>query len=276
MSWGADGLLFGQASKGVMRVSADGGEPQILVQVEKDEIALRPQMLPGRGAVMFTLASTNLLRPQESLADPGWDEARVVVQLLDTRERKTVIEGGSDGRYMPTGHIVYALAGTLRAIAFDVTRSEVTGGAATVVEGVARTRYSSIMTGSAQYSVSTTGSLVYLPGPVSTSSAPPRDLALYDRAGRVEPLNLPPMLYESPRMSPNGKELAVSTSDVNNMNVWLYDLARKSPPRQLTLQGRNRYPIWSADGRRVAFQSDREGDLAISRNPPTAPGQRSG
>ena len=68
MSWGADGLLFGQASKGVMRVSADGGEPQILVQVEQDEIALRPQMLPGRAAVMFTLASINLLRPQKSLS----------------------------------------------------------------------------------------------------------------------------------------------------------------------------------------------------------------
>jgi serine/threonine-protein kinase len=270
MSWGADGLVFGQASKGVMRVSADGGEPQLLVRVDNDEVALRPQVLPDRRAVMFTLASdlTNLLRPLENPADSGWDKARVVVQQLDTGERKTIVEGATDGRYLSTGHVVYAVGGTLRARSFDVTRPEVTGAAAAVVvEGVARTRYGPRMTGLAQYSVSTTGSLVYVSGPASTSSPPPRDLALYDRNGRVETLNLPPMLYESPRTSPNGQEVAVATADASNVQVWLYDLVRKSPPRQLTLQGKNRYPIWSADGRRVAFQSDREGDLAIFSQP---------
>ena len=168
---------------------------------------------------------------------------------------------------MPTGHIVYALAGTLRAIAFDITRPEATGGAATIVEGVAHTRYSSIMTGSAQYSVSATGSLrVPAWHRINVIGSAARSGPLR-QGGRVEPLNLPPMLYESPRISPNGQELAVSTTDASNMNVWLYDLVRKSPPRQLTLQGRNRYPIWSADGLRVAFQSDREGDLAIFSQP---------
>jgi dipeptidyl aminopeptidase/acylaminoacyl peptidase len=157
---------------------------------------------------------------------------------------------------------VYAVGGTLRAVAFDATRREV-GGAATVVEGVNRTRLGSNIGGLAQYSLSATGSLAYVAGPVSTASAPPRDLALYDTNGGVESLNLPPMLYESPRISPNGQEIAVSTLDDDNVNVWLYDLARKTPLRQLTLQGRNRHPIWSADGLSVAFPSDREGDLAI-------------
>ena len=135
-----------------------------------------------------------------------------------------------------------------------------------MVEGVARARYGSIFTGSAHFSMSATGSLVYISGPVSASS-PPRDLALYDRRGGREALNLPPMLYEFPRMSPNGQEVAASTADGSNENVWVYDLSRKSPLRQLTLQGRNRYPVWSGDGRRIAFQSDREGDLAIFVQP---------
>ena len=111
MSWGVDGLVFGQAAKGVMRVSADGGEPELLVPVNEDELALGPQVLPGGRAVLFTHASdlTNLMRPQESFdrfSIDAWNKARVVVESLQTRERTALIEGGSDGRYDPTGHIV--------------------------------------------------------------------------------------------------------------------------------------------------------------------------
>src|SRR5262245_21814749 len=134
MSWERDGLVFGQASKGVMRVSPDGGEPQLLVHVKENEVALRPETLPGGRALIFTLASdvSDLIRPRESIEEPGWDKARVVVQLLDTGERKTLVEGATDGRYTPTGHIVFVVGGTLRAISFDATRLEVTGGAATI------------------------------------------------------------------------------------------------------------------------------------------------
>ena len=69
-----------------------------------------------------------------------WDKARIVVQSLQSGERKTLIEGGSDPRYLPTGHIVYAVSGRLFAIALDVRRLEVKGGAVPIVEGVLRQR----------------------------------------------------------------------------------------------------------------------------------------
>ena len=161
MSWGPDGIVFGQGSKGIMRVSPNGGTPDVLVRVKDGEEAHGPQLLPGGQHVLFTLATGTAL--------DRWDKARIVVQSLTSGERKTLIEGGSDARYVPTGHIVYALSGSVFAVAFDVQRLEVKGGAVPMVEGVRRAAGSA--TGAAHFSFSSTGSLIYIPGPVSTSSA---------------------------------------------------------------------------------------------------------
>ena len=181
MSWGPDGIVFGQGRKGIMRVSPNGGAPDVVVRVEDNEEAHGPQLLPGGQHLLFTLATGNAI--------DRWDRARVVVQSLTSGERKTLIEGGSDGRYVPTGHIVYALSGRVFAVAFDVRRLEVKGGAAPMVEGVRRSGGSG--TGTAHFSFSSAGSLIYIPGPVSTSSAQ-WEIALIDRKGGVERLKLPP------------------------------------------------------------------------------------
>src|SRR4029077_6703517 len=155
MSWGKDGIVFGQAGRGIMRVSPNGGTPELLVSVKGGELAHRPQILPDGQTVLFTHAP--------AFTAPDWDKAQIVVQSLRSGERKTLIEGGSDARYLPTGHLVYALGGTLFAVPFDLRRLEVTGGPVPIVEGVKRgiVRQGGI----AQFSVSSTGSLVYIPGP---------------------------------------------------------------------------------------------------------------
>jgi Tol biopolymer transport system component len=106
--------------------------------------------------------------------------------------------------------------------------------------------------------------LVYIPGPASavTSILPQRVFALFDRKGGVEPLKIPEDEYEAPRVSPDGKLLAFGTGGKEAM-VSIYDLSGASAPRRLTVGGNNRFPVWSANGDRVAFQSDREGDLGI-------------
>jgi serine/threonine-protein kinase len=86
---------------------------------------------------------------------------------------------------------------------------------------------------------------------------------LADRKGGSERLKLPPGSYEHPRVSPDGKRVAFGTDDGKEAIVWIYDLAGTTSMRQLTFGGRNRFPIWSADGQHMAFQSDREGDLGI-------------
>jgi len=255
LSWNADGLVFGQGELGIMRVPAEGGTPEVLVAVKRGEAASGPQLLPDGRGVLFTLTSGAF-----------FDKPRLVVQTSASEPPKTLIDSAGDGRYLPTGHIVYAVEGTLWAVSFDLRRLQVTSTPVPIVEGVARTALTATgrMTGMAQWSVSTAGSLVYVPGPASDVSFR-YVLALLDPAGRTKRLPLQPDAYESPRFSPDGQQIAFARNDGKNIDVWIYDLAGSTPARRLTFGGRNRLPTWSPDGRDVAFQSDREGDHAIFR-----------
>ncbi len=240
MSWGEDGIAFGQGDKGILRVAKNGGKPELLVSVETGEFAHGPQVLPGGEAVLSTL-STGVDR---------WDTAKVFVKSLKPGSpRKQIIDDGSDARYVSTGHIVYAYGGTLIAISFDLSRLQVTGGQMPVVEGVRRAE----ATGSAQFGFSSTGSLIYVPGPVSAGGGSQRTLAMLDRKGGIERLKLPAKAYSYPRVSPDGNRVAVSTDDSKEVNVWIIDLPGATAPRQLTLGGANRYPVWSADGESIDF-----------------------
>jgi serine/threonine protein kinase/Tol biopolymer transport system component len=272
ISWYRDALIIGQMNQGIVRVPAIGGKPEVLVRVNSGEAAVMPQMLPGGDAVLFTL----MTEPPEARSSlDTWDRARIVVQSLKSGERRTLVEGGSGGRYLPTGHLVYALSGSLFAVRVDIKRLEVVGSPVPIVEGVLRTGVAILWTGSAHFSVSDSGSLVYIPGPTAPSQEQ-RELVVMDRTARIESLKLPARPYESPRVSPDGKRLAVHTDDGKEAIVWTYDLSGATSMRRLTLEGKNRFPIWSPDGQRVAFQSDRERDAAIfaQRADGSAPAER--
>jgi serine/threonine-protein kinase len=261
ISWGPDGIVFGQGSKGIMQVSPDGGTPQLLVKINDGQVAHGPQVLPDGQHVLFTLAT--------GTPPDRWDRAEIVVQSLKSGERKTLIQGGSDGRYVPTGHLVYAVSGTMYAIGFNVDRLQVEGSSVPMIEGVSRAAGSTAevaVSGGANFSFSSTGSLVYVPGPVSISRAQ-KDIALQDRQGAVEPLKLPPGPYAVPRVSPDGTRIAFGNDDGGEGIVWIYDLSRKTAMRRVTFGGNNRFPIWAPDSKRLAFQSDRSGDPAVWSQP---------
>jgi serine/threonine-protein kinase len=254
MSWDNDAIVFvGDRVKGIYRVAANGGKPDLIAAVKDGELAYGPQMLPDRQHVLFTIAS--------GPTSAQWDRAQIVVESVTTHERKIVLEGGSDARYLPTGHIVYALGGVLFAVPFDVRRLEVSGGPTPIVEGIRRAVTGA--TGVAFFDVSGNGSLIYAPGPES-GSASALDVAVIDIAsGNSTALKLPPALYEFPRVSPDGKRIAVHADDGRDVNIWIHELSGAISARRLTNGGHNRFPVWSPDGQRVAFQSDREGDLGI-------------
>ena len=252
MNWSEEGLVFGQGGKGIVRVSANGGTQEVIVPVADQERAHGPQLLPGGQTVLFTLATV-------SSAD-RWDKADIVAQSLKSGARKRLVAGGTDARYLPTGHLVYALGGTLFAVPFDVTRLEVTGGPVPVVEGVRRAPGTA--TGAAQYSVSATGALVFIPGPVSGGTSQ-LDLVLSDRDGAMQSLKLPPGSYQTPRASPDGKRITFGSDDGKEVVVWTFELGGTTAMQRLTYGGNNRFPIWSSDSKRVTFQSDREGDQGI-------------
>ena len=119
------------------------------------------------------------------------------------------------------------------------------------------------MTGAAFLSVSNSGSLLFVPGPVERPVAALRVPTLARRNGKTEPLALPPGPYRRPRVSPDGKRLAVGIDEGATSEVWIYDLSGTTAMRRLTFGGRNRFPVWSPDGRRLAFQSDRDGTPSI-------------
>jgi Tol biopolymer transport system component len=252
MTWGPDGIVFGQRNKGIMRVSPTSGPPEVLVRIKDDEEADNPQLLPGGQHVLFTLAS--------GTASDRWEKARIVVQSVTSGERKTLVEGGADARYVSTGHLLYASGGSLFAVAFDLQRLAVKGGAAQMVEGIRRS--SGRVTGALHFSTSNNGSLIYIPGPVSASAAL-MEIAVIDRKGAVERLKLPPGPYLMPRASPDGTRIAFGSDDGKEANVMIYELSGRSAMKRLTFGGNNRFPIWSSDSKRIAFQSDREGDRAI-------------
>jgi eukaryotic-like serine/threonine-protein kinase len=257
MSWDAEGILFGRLD-GILRVAETGGQPQLLAGVE-DGVAWRPQMLPGGDDVLFTLTDRNAF----SGGAAAWDAARIVVHSLKTSERTILPDKGTDASYLPTGHVVYASGGTLFAVPFDASRRQVTGGPMPVVEGIGRPTFGlGPATGTAYYSVSDTGSLIFVGGPQSIAAVA-QDLAFVDRIGNTERLHLRPAEYRFPRVAPDGKHVAVEVGDVRNANIWIYDLTGAASPQQLTFGGRNRFPVWSHDSERLLFQSDREGDLAI-------------
>ena len=255
ISWGEDGIVFGQGGKGILRVSPGGGTPETLVRVEDGEEAHGPQILPGGQHVLFTLAT--------GTARDRWDRGRIVVQSLASGVRTTLVDGGSDARYLSTGHLVYALSGVLYAVPFDPRSLAPTGAAVPIVEGVSRATGN--QTGAAHFSVSESGSLIYIPGPLDASAGlgETMQLGLIDRKGVVEPLPLPPDAYQMPRVSPDGTRITFGTDDGKEAIVWIYDLVGNAPRRRLTFGGNNRVPVWSADGKRVVFQSDRDGDAAI-------------
>jgi eukaryotic-like serine/threonine-protein kinase len=129
-TWYGDKILIGMGGEGVLRIDASGGNPETVIPVNPGEVAYGPQVLPGGDEVMFTLATGN---------DPErWDNAQVVVQSLKTRQRKVLIQRGTDARYVAAGYIVYAVGANLFAVPFDPKRLELTPGPVSILEGVMR------------------------------------------------------------------------------------------------------------------------------------------
>ena len=156
-----------------------------------------------------------------------------------------LVDGGSDARYVPTGHLVYRVGATLQAVPFDLDTLEVAGGASTVVEEVAPVT----RTGGAHFAISASGSLVYLSGGIMNNR-----LVWVSRQGVSEPLSAPPAAYGGARISPDEARLAI----LLEADIWVYDIARGAMSR-LTFTADNEYPVWTPDGERIVFGSGRKG-----------------
>src|SRR5579863_2578820 len=240
-SWGSDGkIMFVPRRAGpVWQVSAAGGTPQLFTQMASDETSHRwPEILPGGQAVLFAAG----------ISGRNWDTARVAVQMIGSGQRRDLIPRGTNAHYASSGHLVYALGGTVMAVPFDRQRLEVKGTPVPVIESVLQLPLS----GAAEYSFSATGSMVYVPASVPAAQ---RRMVWVNRSGSEQPLAAPPRAYRHPRLSPDGRQLAVAIEG-QETQIWLYDLAREALTR-LSVEGKtNTNPDWTLDGKRIIFDGE--------------------
>jgi len=249
-SWGADSaIIFAtqDPSSGLLRVSADGGEPEVLTRPNLSQGELDhywPEVLPGGRAVLFTIVTMGAI-----------DDAQIAVLDLRTRTQKILIRGGSHARYVPSGHLVYGAAGALRAVGFDLRRLEAVGIPVPVLDGVI------IDACGCNVSISAGGTLVYIPGGAQLGS-PVGSLVWVDRQGREEALSMPVRAHRYPRLSPDGTKVAVEALD-QERDIWIWDVARETLTRLTFDPGEDQYPVWTPDRRRVLFRSERSGSFNL-------------
>ena len=254
VSWADDNtILFGQDA-GIMRVPANGGTAELIVKAGDGEVLSGPQLLPGGHALLFTVNTDRAARR---------NLAQVVVQALGSTARTVVVRGGSDARYLSSGHLVYAVGSVLFAAPFDPRRPAPVEGALPVIQGLQQPV--GVNARESNFSVSDEGTLIYLTGGTSL-----RSLVWVNRDGTAGDLisAIAPAAFEDPRLSPD-ESRTVLTRDGD---IWIYDLASGRSSR-VTRDGTSLMGVWDPSGSRVAYSSALGGNLEAWVAPSDGGGQ---
>ena len=237
-------ILATVASTGLQRVPASGGTPAALTHPARsggDYDHLWPERLPnGRGVLLTITAQTG-----------GPAAQKVAVFDLATKTLKVLVSGGaSHARYTSSGHMVYMAAGTIRAVRFDLDRLDVRGTPIPVMSGQAVATVP-------DFAVADDGTLIYVDAPEGAA----RTLVWVDRAGAEAPIPALARAYQFPRLSPDGTRLAVFNNEEGENALWTWDMRRPNFTRLTLDPSVNSTPVWTPDGRRLVFASNRDGGV---------------
>jgi Tol biopolymer transport system component len=243
-SWGLDDQIVYSKSynEGLWRIPASGGTPQMLTSPDRAKGELShwwPQILPGGEWVLFTAFSTPV------------EKSRIAVRSLKTGEQKTVLEGGVFARYVVSGNMIFARGETLLTVPFDLRRMEATGAPTPVLDGV----YTYPQNGVSQYAASDSGTLAFVR---SASLALEQRLVSVDRSGKVQTIRENLQTFGGIRLSPDGRRLAMAQREGGHApDVWILDLERGSLARLTFGPASNFDPVWTMDGKRLFYVSER-------------------
>jgi serine/threonine-protein kinase len=241
-SWSASGLiLFAAATgSGISVVPESGGAPRQVttLDIEKGEFSHRwPEWLPGGRTFLYTVGTAG-----------SWNDAQIVAQTT-AGERTLLVSGGTNPRYISTGHLTYAQNGRIMLAPFDVGSLAIRGTPAPLLENVMQSS-----DGAAQFALSRAGPAVYVEGTLDPGL---RRLVSVARDGTATPFAAPPGPYATPRVSPDGQRILL-TMETSPSDLWTYEIPTGAS-RQLTFNAGATSPAWSRDGRRIAFTSTRSG-----------------
>ena len=242
LDWGTDGFIYYSPAPeaGIWRVPAGGGEAQPLTEPDpkRNENSHRwPQLLPDEKHLLMTIRGTTIV---------SFDEAEIAVLSLESRKWETVLRGGSMGRYVPTGHLVFVRGGALHAVPFDLKTLQVTGTPLTVIENVAW--YPS--TGAGKIAFSQTGNLVFANGRAGGTM---NHIVALGPGGTAVLSKEPRSVFE-PAVSPDMRYVAVRMAQAND-DIWIFDVARSSFTRLTYEPGDEGAPEWVGKGSHVAYVS---------------------
>jgi eukaryotic-like serine/threonine-protein kinase len=251
LSWESnDAILFnpGRAS-GIFRVAAVGGTPSVVTKLRVGDTEHQsPDALPGGKALLYN-----------TRVGGNNDNSQIYAESLETGERNLVARG-SGARYIATGHVVYADGSSLFAVPFDRARL-VTTGKPIALQGDVRLTPAAIP----QFAISTNGSMAYVP---AVGTTPKDTLVWVDRKGIEQPTSLSDTALTMPRLSPDGKRVAMLLGGGNGTqggaaDLWSFDLARNNARSRLTFDSISSFPLWSPEGTRFAYSTGLSGRYEI-------------
>jgi eukaryotic-like serine/threonine-protein kinase len=268
-TWNRDGVIVFAPNVGspILRLPAGGGAPTPVTtfdQSRHDAVHSAPFFLPDGRHFMFAATSSP-------------NNGSTFVGSLDSTDVKLVLRGVIAAQYSPPGYLVFVRESTLMAQPFDATRIA-TSGDAVPISGVGdgitspdgkltKRNPAGVRPFGAGFGVSETGSLVY-----RSSIGAQTQLVWVDRAGQSAGVAAPPGLYSNVALSADGQRLAYDRNVPAGWDVWILDLQRRITSRFTFKPQINNVPVWSPDGRMVAFATTQNGGLDIYQRPSNASG----
>ena len=244
-SWGEDGAIVyrNNGAQSLSRIRAAGGVPEQLTMVRDratEFYHMWPQSLDGGTHVLYTIMGPSVM----------WEDSRVVVENVETGKRTTVVENATYGRYVSSGHVVYATSsGVILALPFDLSRLEPTGDPFPVESGVRVATWG----GAASFAVSDGGTAAF----VHASNEARQLLWWVDRTGRrIRQVGTPVTGGMFLSLSPDGRRLSTDIQQSSNGSIWIIDTASGARDRVTFNQGYDGPSVWSPDGLQLAYASN--------------------
>ena len=260
LSWGIDGNIYfsrGLGSEGIWRVSANGGEPEKLTYINDtlEEISHTwPQLLPDSRTLLYTSVGPS----------GGSIDSKIVIHRLDNKKSKILLNSAVYGRYLSNRNLLYANNdGNIFILPFNMRKSKTSGESKAVLSGV----HTATWSGCAFLSVSKTGNLIFLP----RNSSPLNIIEVLDRSGEtinkdsipLETLEMIGFGWTDFKISPSGDYLAFTGRTFGSSDIWILNLNSKEAERVTLESSEEEYPVWSPEGRYIAYTSTMAGEHQV-------------